>query len=103
MSIQPKNVDSDAVLKALAHPVRRKILGWLKEPERHFAGQEHPLEMGVCAGQFERCGLSQSTVSAHLATLASADLVTTRRVGQWVFYKRNEETIEAFRASLSDL
>lgn len=101
--MQPKDLDSDAVLKALAHPVRRKILGWLKEPERHFSGQEHPLEMGVCAGQFERCGLSQSTVSAHLATLASANLVTTRRVGQWVFYRRNEETIEAFRASLSDL
>lgn len=98
-----KAVDSDAVLKALAHPVRRKILGWLKEPERHFPGQEHPLEMGVCAGQFERCGLSQSTVSAHLATLASAGLVTSRRVGQWVFYKRNEETIEAFRAVISDL
>ncbi|BCH25412.1 transcriptional regulator [Mesorhizobium sp. L-8-10] len=103
MSMQPKNVDSDAVLKALAHPVRRKILAWLKEPERHFSGQEHPLEMGVCAGQFERCGLSQSTVSAHLATLAAADLVTTRRVGQWVFYKRNEDTIGAFRVALSDL
>jgi ArsR family transcriptional regulator len=35
--------------------------------------------------------------------LASAGLVTTRRVGQWVFYKRNEETIAAFQAALSDL
>lgn len=96
-------MDRDIILKALAHPVRREILGWLKEPERHFSGQVHPLEMGVCAGQFERCGLSQSTVSAHLATLASAGLVTTRRVGQWVFYKRDEETISAFRAALSDL
>lgn len=103
MSIQAEAVDSDAVLKALAHPVRRDILGWLKEPERHFSGQEHPLEMGVCAGQFERCGLSQSTVSAHLATLSAAGLVTTRRVGQWVFYRRNEETISALLARLSEL
>lgn len=96
-------MDRDIILKALAHPVRREILGWLKEPERHFSRQVHPLEMGVCAGQFERCGLSQSTVSAHLATLASAGLVTTRKVGHWVFYKRDEDTISAFRATLSDL
>lgn len=103
MSIRAEAVDNDAVLKALAHPVRRDILGWLKDPERHFSGQEHPLEMGVCAGQFERCGLSQSSVSAHLATLSAAGLVTTRRVGQWVFYRRNEETISAFLAHLSQL
>jgi DNA-binding transcriptional ArsR family regulator len=93
-------MDPDAILKALAHPVRRDMLAWLKAPEVHFATQEHPVEMGVCAGQFERCGLSQSSVSAHLATLAAADLVTPRRIGQWVFYKRNEATLDAFRAHL---
>jgi ArsR family transcriptional regulator len=56
--------------------------------------------MGVCAGQFERCGLSQSTVSAHLGTLQRAGLVTTKRVGQWVFYKRNEDLIAEFCDSL---
>ncbi|TSE12504.1 helix-turn-helix transcriptional regulator [Mesorhizobium intechi] len=96
-------MDRDIILKALAHSFRRDVLTWLKEPERHFAAQAHPLEMGVCASQFDHRGLSQSSVSAHLATLASADLVTTRRVGQWVFYKRNEETIAAFQAALSDL
>lgn len=96
-------IDRDAILRALAHPVRRDMLSWLKEPAAHFAGQAHPLDMGVCAGSFERCGLSQSTVSAHLSALAAARLVTTRRVGQWVFYARNEATITAFRQSLSDL
>lgn len=86
-------MDLDASIKALAHPVRRDILQWLKEPEKHFAEQAHPLEIGVCAGMFERCGLSQSTVSAHLATLQRAGLVTTRRIGQWIYYKRNEEAI----------
>lgn len=93
-------MDRDGILKALAHPARVEILNWLKKPEEHFSGQEHPLEMGICAGQFERCGLSQSTVSAHLSTLQRADLVIARRVGQWVFYKRNEETIAAFLACL---
>ncbi|PST24072.1 transcriptional regulator [Mesorhizobium plurifarium] len=96
-------MDRDEILKALAHPTRMEILTWLKEPEAHFSGQEHPLDMGVCAGQFERCGLSQSTVSSHLAVLQRAGLVTTRRVGQWVFYRRNEETIAAFLKTIGDL
>ncbi|MDG9928686.1 MULTISPECIES: metalloregulator ArsR/SmtB family transcription factor [unclassified Pseudomonas] len=93
-------LDIDEIIKALAHPVRREILQWLKEPEKHFADQEHPLELGVCAGKFERCGLSQSSVSAHLATLQRAGLVTSRKVGQWSFFKRNEEVIQAFLKDL---
>ncbi|MDL2355592.1 MAG: metalloregulator ArsR/SmtB family transcription factor [Pseudomonadota bacterium] len=87
----------DAIHKALANPVRRQILGWLKEPQEHFAHQEHGLDLGVCAGLIDaHTGLSQSTVSAHLAALQRAELITSRRVGQWIFYKRNEETIQAF-------
>ncbi|MBD9414344.1 helix-turn-helix transcriptional regulator [Pseudomonas sp. PDM16] len=93
-------LDIDEIIKALAHPVRREILQWLKEPEKHFADQDHPLELGVCAGKFERCGLSQSSVSVHLATLQRAGLVTSRKVGQWSFFKRNEEVIQAFLKDL---
>ncbi|ANY18390.1 ArsR family transcriptional regulator [Bordetella pseudohinzii] len=93
-------MNTEDILKALAHPARRNILAWLKEPERHFAGQEHPLDIGVCAGQFERCGLSQSTVSTHLGILQRAGLVQTRRMGQWVFYQRNEATIAEFLKTL---
>ncbi|MDF3832941.1 metalloregulator ArsR/SmtB family transcription factor, partial [Cupriavidus basilensis] len=83
--------------KALANPVRRNILAWLKSPQENFAMQDYPLELGVCAGLIDaRTGLSQSTVSAHLATLQRAGLVTSKRVGQWIFFKRNEETIQAF-------
>jgi ArsR family transcriptional regulator len=95
-AIEPPAMDPDEILKALANPVRRDMLRWLKAPAEHFAQQDHPLEVGVCAGSFERCGLSQSTVSSHLAALQRAELVTTRRIGQWVFYKRNEATIDAF-------
>lgn len=90
-------MDIDAIHKALANPVRRQILAWLKTPNKYFAMQEHPLDIGVCAGLIdERTGLSQSTVSAHLATLQRAELVTSKRVGQWIFYKRNEKVIKAF-------
>ena len=96
-------MDIDAIHKALANPVRRQILAWLKTPAEYFAEQEHPLDFGVCAGLIDqRAGLSQSTVSAHLAVLQNAELVTSRRVGQWVFFKRNEETIRAFLDHMND-
>jgi len=93
-------MDSDLILKALAHPVRREMLNWLKDPETHFADQKHPLSLGVCASMFERCELSQSTVSTHLAVLQRAGLITSNKVGQWVYYQRNEATISAFLAQL---
>ncbi|CAG4922771.1 ArsR/SmtB family transcription factor [Paraburkholderia saeva] len=93
----PQKIDVDAIHKALANPLRREILGWLKNPSEHFSDQDFPLDYGVCAGKFEgRCGLSQSTVSVHLAALQRAGLVTSKRVGQWVFFKRNEAVIQAF-------
>ncbi|SFD10542.1 ArsR/SmtB family transcription factor [Massilia yuzhufengensis] len=96
-------MDIDAIHKALANPVRRQILHWLKDPHQHFAEQEHPLDFGVCCKLIDqRTGLSQSTVSAHLATLARAGLVNTRRVGQFIFFQRNEDTIQAFLDQLND-
>ncbi|PUA16492.1 helix-turn-helix transcriptional regulator [Glaciimonas sp. PCH181] len=93
----------DLIHKALANPVRRQILQWLKTPAEYFGEQDYPLDLGVCCGLIDkRTGLSQSTVSAHLATLQRADLVLIKRVGQWIFYRRNEETIQAFLAHLSD-
>ncbi|CAN7434056.1 ArsR/SmtB family transcription factor [Massilia sp. LjRoot122] len=96
-------MDIDAIHKALANPVRRQILHWLKDPHQHFAEQEHPLDLGVCCKLIDqRTGLSQSTVSAHLATLHKAGLVHTRRVGQFIFFQRNEEVIQAFLDQLND-
>lgn len=94
---KPLPPDMDDLVKALAHPVRRDILRWLKTPQRSFPGQQHSFELGVCAGQiFERSGLSQSTASNHLAILQRAGLLTARKVGQWIFYSRNEPLIAEF-------
>lgn len=93
----------DAIHKALASPVRRSILAWLKNPAEYFAEQEHSLAYGVCAGRIEaRCALAQSTVSGHLAALSHAGLISATPVGQWIFYKRNEAVIEAFLARLRE-
>ncbi|MEN0106938.1 MAG: helix-turn-helix transcriptional regulator [Pseudomonas sp.] len=96
-------IDLDEIFKALAHPVRRDMLVWLKDPHAHFVEQDHPFDIGVCAGKFDlKTGLSQSTVSGHLASLQRAGLVTSRKVGQWNFFKRNEEVIQAFITHLYD-
>lgn len=97
----PPDDTLDEALKALSNPVRLSMLQWLKEPEKHFSDQAHPLEMGICASQFERCGLSQSTVSAHLASLHKAGLITSKKIGQWIFYKRDEDAIARFLAQLT--
>lgn len=90
-------MDIDTIHKALANPTRRQIMAWLKEPEVFFAEQQHPLSLGVCAGMIDRrAGLSQSTMSAHLAVLVKSGLVTSQRVGQWNYFKRDEALIQAF-------
>jgi DNA-binding transcriptional ArsR family regulator len=89
--------DIDEIIKALAHPVRRQILEWLKNPQKSFSKQIHSIELGVCAGKiYEKANLSQSTISAHLATLQRAGLITPQKVGQWIFYSRNEALIDKF-------
>ena len=99
----PPGIDADAILKALANPVRRDILTWLKTPHAYFEERPgHTFEHGVCAGHIDsRCGLSQSTVSTHLAVLQRAGLITSTKVGQWIFFRRNEPVIAAFLRQLN--
>ncbi|GGC20866.1 ArsR/SmtB family transcription factor [Pseudoduganella buxea] len=95
-------LDIDAIHKALANPVRRQILAWLKEPEVYFARQLHPVSLGVCASMIDQqCGLSQSTVSGHLAILQKAGLITVTRLGQWNMFRRNEDVIQGFREHIN--
>ena len=90
------DLDPVAVFKALGHPTRLAILGWLKEPES-FPPQDQPAtEVGVCLKHIQaRAGVSQSTASQFMATLHRAGLVTCTRIGQWSHYSRNEAAIAA--------
>jgi ArsR family transcriptional regulator len=46
-------------------------------------------------GQIQvKSGLTQSTISEYLSILQRTNLVTAKRVGQWTYYKRNEEAFE---------
>lgn len=90
--------DDHALLafKALANPTRLAIMEWLKDPAANFPPQDHsPDEVGVCLKHIQaKAGVSQSTASQFMATLQRADLVTSRRMGQWTHYKRNDARLE---------
>lgn len=89
-------MDPLTAFKALANPVRLKILAGLKEPARHFPPQdEGDVEIdGVCVSSIqEGIGLSQSTTSDYLGILHKAGLVQVKRRGQWTYYKRDEDSI----------
>jgi ArsR family transcriptional regulator, arsenate/arsenite/antimonite-responsive transcriptional repressor len=75
--------------KALAHPVRVRMLAMLRRGE-------------LCVCQLNAViGLAPSTVSAHLAELKDAGLVAERKAGRWVHYRLAAEG--AGEATLSAL
>ena len=85
-----------AVLKALSSEPRLTLLGWLLDPRAHFREQRDGdlVDDGVCVGFLtEKIGLSQPTVTSHMQVLARAGLVTSRRIGNWVFYKPDREAL----------
>jgi DNA-binding transcriptional ArsR family regulator len=90
-------MDQLEVFKALSNKTRLQILQWLKEPEFNFPGHKpYGYDNGICVGQIQvKAGLTQSTVSEYLSIMQRAGLVTVTRVGQWTYYKRNEEAFAA--------
>jgi ArsR family transcriptional regulator len=67
------------VLKALAHPVRLRIVAMLRGGELCVCQLTAVLE------------LAASTVSAHLADLKRAGLVEERKDGRWVFHRLSQD------------
>ena len=87
------------ILQAVADPNRRRILEALKERGACSIGKH----VGLCASDIElRVKLSQPTISHHMAVLERAGLVEARKVGQWRWYKRNENTLKEFARTLKD-
>jgi DNA-binding transcriptional ArsR family regulator len=85
------------VFKALSNETRLQIIQWLKNPEVHFSNPQNAnlYEDGVCVSDIQKkAGLSQSTVSLYLSMLQKAGLIKAKRIGQWTYYKRDEENIK---------
>lgn len=85
MKVDPQVVD---VLKALAHPVRLRVMQILAN-KREFGMEEE----GCCALQEvcvcrlnEQFDISAPTMSHHLKLLREAGLIESRRDGVWIYY-----------------
>jgi DNA-binding transcriptional ArsR family regulator len=86
----------EAALRALSNDRRLRILGWLRNPTKHFPPQVDGdlVEDGVCGLLIARKLLvSQPTASEHLKILVQAGLLRSKRIKQWTFYKRDEASI----------
>jgi ArsR family transcriptional regulator, repressor of sdpIR and other operons len=77
--------------KALADPTRREILRLLRRGE---------MTAGELAQRFDT---TKPTLSHHFAVLRDADLVTTRREGQTIWYALNTTVLEDVVAWAIDL
>ena len=95
-------MDNDAILKALAHPVRREMLAWLRSPKSISPGRSI-LWKWAFAPASSNAAAFRSRPFPRIWQRWPPPALHVRRVGQWVFYRRNEETIAAFRAALSNL
>lgn len=89
----------DLMLDAIADPARRQILQALKERGGCSLGKEE----GLCASDIEvRVHLSQPTISHHMRILTKAGLVEATKVGQWMWYRRNEKALREFARKLRE-
>lgn len=79
------------ILRALANPVRLEILCLLGRGELSVNDIN------------QKVGLSQSALSQHLAKLREVGLVSTRRVGQTIFYQVADARIQVLAESMADL
>ena len=78
-------------LKALADPIRRKILNMLKDGR---------LSAGEIAGHFP---VTAASISRHLSVLKDADLIRDKREGKFIYYELNASVLEEVMLWIADL
>ena len=91
-------------IQAIGNDRRLQILEWLKDPKAHFRPQVDGdlVTDGVCAALIaEKLGISQPTLSEHMRVLSQAGLVKSKRIKQWIFYKRDEVRIKDIKRSIA--
>jgi DNA-binding transcriptional ArsR family regulator len=94
------------VARALSSEKRVLILQWLKDPVKHFRPQKDGdlVDDGVCGVLIaEKLEVTQPTASEHLRILSDAGLLKSKKIKQWIFYKRDADGIRRARRSLTEV
>lgn len=81
---------SDAALRAIAHPGRRRVLGALGSGER------------TATALADACGWSKPAASQQLKVLREAGLVDVRAEGNRRLYRSRREGLSELRAFLDE-
>ena len=89
--LQENAANASNLLKVMANPSRLMILCQLLEGEKPV----HELQ--------EQVGLSQSALSQQLAVLRKAELVSTRRDAQKIYYRLASKEAEIMIGTLYEL
>jgi len=82
--------DTEASLRTLAHPVRRRILALVWDEER------------ASTDVAEGCGITRPAASQQLKVLLQADLVAVRMRGTQRLYRARVDTLAELRELLED-
>jgi ArsR family transcriptional regulator, arsenate/arsenite/antimonite-responsive transcriptional repressor len=80
------------VSKALGDPTRWRILELISSHKEMFCGQ-----------LVEKCRLTPGTISHHLKILADADLIETRRKGQFIYMRSRPGTIREYGRAIAKM
>lgn len=78
------------ISKALSDPTRLRIFEGISSCKEMFCGQV-----------VEKYKLTPGTISHHLKILADANLIATRREGQFIYMRSRPETIRDYGRSLA--
>ena len=78
------------ISKALSDPTRLQIYEGICAHKEMFCGQV-----------VKKLGLTPGTISHHLKILAEANLIATRREGQFIYLTSRPETIRAYGQALA--
>jgi len=82
--LDPEQLEMAAnMLKAIAHPMRIAIIGFLENGEQLSVTTIH-----------ERLGIEQSTTSHHLGILKDKGVLVSRREGKNTFYSLKHENLK---------
>ena len=94
----------DRQLKALADSTRRKMVELLRSKGCCSCDLVSAVDPGMCVCDLEsKLELTQPTITHHVQILRDAGLISTRKIGRWLYCRRNEEALDRLGAWLRKL
>ena len=104
MSVDSKPELIELQLKALADPTRRRMIELLQSKGGCSCDLVSAADPGMCVCDLQgELRLTQPTITHHVQILRAAGLVSTRKIGRWVYCRRDEKALDRLGAWLRQL